>query len=159
MSIFTDYGDGTGIFQWSPTVEDTGSYLLTIWAYDLYGGVDSTQLTIIVTSPTSVAKENESYLPLTFTLNQNNPNPFNSMTTIHYQLPKPAEVCIKIYNLQGQEIRTLIKEKKEGGYFTIIWDGKDNQGNIVVSGVYFYRMNAKSRKQQFIQTKKMILLR
>lgn len=90
-----------------------------------------------------------------FTLNQNYPNPFNSETVIRYHLPKGDKVTLKIYNLLGQEIRTLVNDQKQAGYFEIQWDGKDEFGTEVPSGVYIYRIKIGS----FIDTKKMFLLR
>ncbi len=92
--------------------------------------------------------------PTTFALSQNYPNPFNPETKIVYQLPEDSFVKLSIYNLQGQEIRELVNEKKQPGTYSIQWDGRNNIGRKVVSGVYLYVMNA----GKFKKTKKMILL-
>lgn len=78
-----------------------------------------------------------------FELKQNYPNPFNPTTTIEYSIPQPSRVSITIYNTAGQEIRKLADEFKEPGTYKIEWDGKDNNGRTVSSGVYFYQMLAK----------------
>jgi len=94
-------------------------------------------------------------IPKEFALGHNYPNPFNPGTDIRYQLPKPAHVTLTVYNLLGHEIRTLVDEQKPAGYFTAHWDGKDNHGQEVPSGVYIYRIHAGS----FVDIKKMLLLR
>ena len=112
----------------------------------------------LLVSTTSVKKEEDAIISK-FTLLQNYPNPFNPETEIRYQLPLPALVTVTIYNLQGHAIRVIANDQQEAGSFTKMWDGKDARGNYVASGVYFYRINAESGKQRFIQTRKMILLR
>jgi len=92
---------------------------------------------------------------LTCLLLQNYPNPFNSTTSIRYQLPKKSEVSLKVYNILGQEIRTLVDQVQRVGVYTVNWDGKDTKGSDVASGLYFYRIQI----GHFEQTKKLILLR
>lgn len=94
-------------------------------------------------------------VPQTFELSQNYPNPFNPTTTIEYQLPKSSEVSLKIYNLIGQKVRNLIDEKQIAGEYSIIWDGKDDIGQQVASGIYMYKIHT----QDFVKTKKMIIIR
>lgn len=77
-----------------------------------------------------------------FTLAQNYPNPFNSSTSITYVLPKQSQVTVKIFNLLGQDIKTLLNEPMTEGNHTILWDGKDNFGNQVASGIYLYQLQA-----------------
>ncbi|MDZ7340489.1 MAG: GDSL-type esterase/lipase family protein [candidate division KSB1 bacterium] len=74
--------------------------------------------------------------PLTFALLQNYPNPFNPQTTITYQLPTAGQVKLVIYNLAGQEIRTLENREQPAGSYDVAWDGRDHYGNMVTSGVY-----------------------
>ncbi|MCB0316908.1 MAG: T9SS type A sorting domain-containing protein, partial [Calditrichaeota bacterium] len=81
-------------------------------------------------------------LPGSFALLQNYPNPFNPGTVISYQLPARAEVSLKIFNLLGQEVRTLVNRSRDAGFYRHDWDGRDAAGNTVSSGVYFYRMEA-----------------
>lgn len=92
--------------------------------------------------------------PGTFTLGQNYPNPFNLKTRIPYQVPRRSRVVIKIYNIVGQVIKTLVDDQKGAGYFTAPWDGRDEKGREVTSGVYFYQMKA----GDFCHMRKMILL-
>jgi flagellar hook assembly protein FlgD len=70
------------------------------------------------------------------------PNPFNPSTTIEFSLPDKGIVNLEIYNLRGQKVRTLLDSEKRKGVQTIIWDGKDNFGCSVSSGIYFIRLEA-----------------
>ena len=94
-------------------------------------------------------------LPEEFALSQNYPNPFNIEASIKFQLPVESWIILKIYNILGQEVRTLLDEQKEAEYYSVTWDGKDSQGNVVPSGVYFYQLQAGN----YTRTKKMLLLK
>ncbi len=83
------------------------------------------------------------------------PNPFNPSTVISYQLPVNSQVSLKIYNLLGQEVRTLVNGYETAGTKQITWDGKDNHGNTVSSGVYIYRLQA----GKYCQTRKCLLIK
>jgi photosystem II stability/assembly factor-like uncharacterized protein len=91
----------------------------------------------------------------TFELYQNFPNPFNPTTKITYNLPRGEHVRLKIFNTLGQEVRTLVNQRQSAGNQSVIWEGKDNHGKVVSSGVYVYRLSAGDE----IQSRKMILLR
>ena len=93
--------------------------------------------------------------PTKLTLFQNYPNPFNPTTVIQYALSHNTEVDITIYNISGQKIKTLVKHKEESGYQQVIWDGRNDEGKQVASGIYFYRLKAGA----FTLTKRMLLLR
>jgi len=88
-----------------------------------------------------------------FELKQNYPNPFNPTTTIEYNLPTSSGVKISIYNVLGKEIRTLVDDNKSAGNHRVIWDGTDNSGRSVSSGIYFYQMISKN----FSQVKRLAL--
>ena len=94
-------------------------------------------------------------IPTTFFLSQNYPNPFNPITKLDYNLPLRSKVNISVYNVLGQEIKTLLNEVKEYGYHSVIWNGKDNSGKDMASGVYFARITS----QSFIKTRKMLLVK
>lgn len=94
-------------------------------------------------------------LPTSYKLLQNYPNPFNPSTVIEYQITNPMNVSINIYNVKGELIRELLNEEKSIGNYSVIWNGKDNFGNLVASGTYFYQIQSGN----FIQAKKMILLK
>lgn len=81
-------------------------------------------------------------LPDEFHLFQNYPNPFNPETTISYNLPRGSHVDLTIYNVNGQQVRKLIDEFQKAGKFTVTWDGTEESGAPVSSGVYFYRIKA-----------------
>ena len=93
--------------------------------------------------------------PRDFSLAQNVPNPFNPTTTIRFELPKAADVTLKVFNLLGQEVRTLINGRQEAGFHTVVWDGRNTSGRAVASGVYFYHLQAGT----FSKAKKMLLLK
>jgi len=93
-------------------------------------------------------------VPTEYALHQNHPNPFNTETVIKYQLPKPGKVSLKIYNSIGQQIRTLVEEIKQAGEYEIHWDGIDENGSKVSSGIYIYRLQA----GEFVSIKKMLFL-
>jgi len=90
-----------------------------------------------------------------FSLSPNYPNPFNAQTTIFYTLPEAAEVCVEIFNLLGQPIKTLVHSKQGPGKYSVVWDGLTNDGYTVPSGVYLYKMQSGKK----IETQKMLLLR
>ncbi len=92
-------------------------------------------------------------IPTEFALDPNYPNPFNPTTTIRYALKENAPVTLKIYNTLGQEVRTLVNSRQEVGYKTVVWDGLNNRGSRVASGIYIYRLQA----GDFVQVRKMIL--
>jgi hypothetical protein len=86
--------------------------------------------------------ERSALLPTVYDMGKNYPNPFNPETHINYQLPEASQVQLLIYNTLGQKIRTLLDERKEAGYYTIQWDGRDERGLSVGSGIYFIKMQA-----------------
>jgi hypothetical protein len=98
--------------------------------------------------------EGEPDFPAKFLLFQNYPSPFNSATSITYQINKSSHVIFKIFNSLGQEIRTL-DFQWPAGIYTISWDGRDKKGNQVSSGLYFYTLQA----CEFSQTRKALCLR
>jgi hypothetical protein len=107
-------------------------------------------------------EQQETLLPESFALHQNYPNPFNPSTDIKYDLPDYGHVALSIFNVVGQKVRTLVDEFKEAGYHRIVWDGKDDLGNGVASGIYLYRIDVASqnaRSKSFSAVKKLTLLR
>ena len=94
-------------------------------------------------------------LPEEFALSQNYPNPFNPSTTIEYALPLPARVSLRIYNLLGREVAALVNDWQDMGYHEIVWQGRDQAGRSVASGVYFAVLHADGH----ILTRKMLLLK
>jgi hypothetical protein len=100
-------------------------------------------------------KETVSIQPTVYSLEQNYPNPFNPETIISYSLPEAGHVSLRIYRINGQLVKTLQDADQSPGMYERIWDGKNEFGNKVSSGVYFYRLQSNS----FTQVKKMILLK
>ena len=117
--------------------------------------------------PTNIENNLSEGIPCKYQLHQNYPNPFNPTTTIEYDIPELSTVNIEIYNITGQRVRHLIKSKMdEPGYKEIVWDGRNDNGNIVTSGAYFYRViimnnHATAQKNEiyFQQTKKMLFIK
>ncbi len=99
--------------------------------------------------------ENGEELPIEFALGQNYPNPFNPTTKMTIAVPKAANIEMVVYNIIGQKVRTLLNEIRPAGYHSIEWDGKNDQGNNIPSGVYFIRMVSGS----FTQVNKMLMLK
>ncbi len=93
--------------------------------------------------------------PLVTSLEANYPNPFNPETTIRFTLGESEVASLDVFNIRGNRIRTLINDELPGGHHQIIWDGKDNNGSYVGSGVYLYRLSTDS----FEETKKMIMMK
>ncbi len=106
-------------------------------------------------NPTDVAYEYEPNLPDNFDLSQNYPNPFNPSTTIEFQIPKRDRVSLSIYNTLGQKIRTLLNKELSVGSYRVEWDGKNEGGQEVASGVYLYKLES----DLISVSKKMMLLK
>jgi len=134
---------------------------LTLPSFEYY------DVLILEFSPTSVSGNNLLNKPNKILLYQNYPNPFNLSTVIHYSisvnnihssddLKAQTYVTLKIYNLLGEEIRTLVNKNQQAGNYSVVWDGRDDFGRQVGSGIYFYRLKLNSG---FSQTKKLILLK
>ena len=94
-------------------------------------------------------------VPADFKLHQNYPNPFNPTTTIYYDLPKSSVVTLDVYNIVGQRVRTLVNTVQEAGKWSVQWNGIDNAGVHVASGIYFYRLETPNS----VLTQKMVLLK
>ena len=93
--------------------------------------------------------------PAVFDLKQNYPNPFNPVTSIKYQIPKSAHVKLVIYNILGLKVRTLVDKGQLPGFYQVEWNGRNESGNQVSSGVYIYSITAgrftKCRKMIFVK--------
>jgi hypothetical protein len=120
---------------------------------DECGWIMFDSLEIIETQPENMLKPSTSSLK--FELYENHPNPFNPETEISYDLPKDSWVKLSIYNIGGQKVKMLVDGFESAGHKTVIWDGRNEQGELTASGVYFYRLEA----GEFTATKKMVILR
>ena len=119
--------------------------------------LDNVNITMSPASPTSVG--NPGVIPARFALSQNYPNPFNPTTKISYDLSAPGIVTLKVFNILGQEVATLVNGNSAAGSFEVQWNGKDNLGRPVSSGIYIYRLHAVAGNTDFEQMKKMVLLK
>ena len=99
--------------------------------------------------------ESGSTLPNTYDLEPNYPNPFNAGTVIRFALPHDGRVSLTIYNILGRKVRTLLNDDKPLGVYAADWDGRDDAGNPVGTGVYFYRLQT----TDFTKTRSMLLLK
>jgi uncharacterized protein YegL len=114
------------------------------------------QLTVTVSPPVvvSVALRQNDTVPATFALYANTPNPFNPTTKITYDLPEPSEVNVEIFDMLGKRVRTLVNQRQSAGRYSVVWDGRDENGQIVSSGIFIYQLRA----GKFVQSRKMLLL-
>jgi len=94
-------------------------------------------------------------IPVTYKLDQNYPNPFNPTTTIQYGIANEGRVSLIVYNIMGQEIKTLVNTSQNAGFYSLNWNGLNNNNQMVSSGVYIYRIISKD----FVQSKKLIYLK
>jgi hypothetical protein len=117
---------------------------------DITGVVHGVNVTI---EKTGVSHLDYPYLPSEYGLSQNYPNPFNPDTDIQYQLPEAGAVTLDVFNVLGQKVVTLVDEVQEAGFKIVKWDGQDDAGMSLPSGIYFYSLKAGT----FTVTKKMVL--
>ena len=101
-------------------------------------------------SGTIVGVTGQEEVPASFSLEQNYPNPFNPSTTVHFELPTAAHVTLKVYNVLGQEVMTVLDEEMAGGRYDV-----RIHASALSSGAYFYRLHA----GDFVQTRKLVVLR
>ena len=100
-------------------------------------------------------KETKTNIVSGFTLAQNYPNPFNATTFIKFALPRETSVMLDIYDVRGGKVRSLVATRQLPGEYSVMWDGTDDAGSAVPSGIYTYRL----RTDAFIDVKRMVLLR
>ena len=94
-----------------------------------------------------IVNSEELTVPMIYTLCQNYPNPFNPTTTISFSIPKESTVELYIYNIKGQKIKTLVSDQFTVGQHSIIWNGDDDFGNSISSGVYLYKLNVNGKTE------------
>ncbi len=99
--------------------------------------------------------DNGAIVPTSYSLGQNFPNPFNPSTTLAYSLKTAGHVQLHIFNVLGQNVRTLVDEYQDANNYTKLWDGRDNNGTVVASGIYMYRI----KSGDFTDIKKMVLMK
>jgi len=94
-------------------------------------------------------------IPADFNVYPAYPNPFNPSTTIRYDVPKFTRVLIEVYNTLGQRVCTLLDEEQSAGQRSVVWDGRDDSGCMLPSGVYLYRF----RTSEYVKVRKMLLMK
>lgn len=172
LSVFAHTGDGnTGYVAMGSVDRNTGTFTLNLcdgaWTIDppplqnriqpsapivLVNEIPDTVKTVdIVYTVLGIDESNQ--LPTQYALMQNYPNPFNLSTSIEFVTPTRTHVTVEILNLLGEKVKILVDTDKPAGTHRVIWDGTDNRGRVVASGVYLYRIKAAN----FEQTEKMIL--
>ncbi|MFC1557668.1 FlgD immunoglobulin-like domain containing protein, partial [candidate division KSB1 bacterium] len=125
-----------------------------VYSYDDCGNQSMTYAEIDV-MVTGVADGNDAKNPTRFSLWQNYPNPFNPVTTIRFELPKLSDVSIRVYDILGREVKTLMSQRMPAGRHGVTWDGTNNFGQMVGSGVYIYRIQA----GEFVDIKRMTFIK
>ena len=131
--------------QWDQGDVVTFEYLSPISTEDVY----------IFTPSSNTFRKSSANIPYTYELSQNYPNPFNPITNIKYSIPKNSIVSLTIYDILGRQIIQLIDKEISAGAHNILWDGKNNTGEFVSTGIYYYKLEA----DNFVKTRKMILLK
>lgn len=144
--IGTTNTDANGNFSYTTNLNIEA---IAVTATDFEGNTSNFARLNIVTDV-----EDEQQIPNVFSLNQNYPNPFNPSTSIHYQLPISANVEIKVFDVLGKEVETLVSDFQNAGSYEIIFNA-----DSFSSGVYFYRIKAGGENESFYQIKKMLLIK
>ena len=123
-----------------------------------YDGIEITSDTLTIISPASTGFEDnsEGSVPTSPTLFQNYPNPFNPETVIEFSIAESNNVTIEIFDISGSRIRTICNQMFSSGSYRLLWDGKNENSNLAVSGVYYYQLKVANKP---VGTKKMVLLR
>ena len=148
--VKTGYIKGSGIkntptnYSFTDSKLNSGKYKYRLKQIDYNGNYTYENLTNLVIVG----------IPSKFDVTQNYPNPFNPTTKIDFNLPFDSKVNITVFDITGRELKTLINETKQAGYYTV-----DFNGGSIASGVYFYRITAQSNNQSFVVTKKMMLIK
>jgi hypothetical protein len=146
----TELGTTSALFYADLNVP-TGDYTYHVTAIysDTYESAASNQVTVQHTdAPTPL-------VPTVTALSGNYPNPFNPSTDVKFSLKEAADVQIDIFNIKGEKVKTLVNDHMEAAYHSVTWNGNDDQGRTVGSGIYFYKMRA----GKYTSTKKMILMK
>lgn len=139
----------------APLTIPTGEQTFWVRARDAAGSWGpAASLVVFVNGDERVSVES-ALIPQRFALEQNAPNPFNPLTTIRFALPKAGDVTLAVYNVNGQRVRTLVSGHQSAGLKSVLWDGRNDLGESVTSGVYLYRLEA----DEFGATRKMVLLK
>jgi hypothetical protein len=139
------------LLKWSVATKDPTNPLVLC--------IDTVNVTLVRGTITDVG--GQVAVPTSYSLDQNYPNPFNPSTTIRFGLPVAASVRLTVYDALGREIGTLLNGEQSAGYLTVTWNGTNDAGVRVASGVYFYRLQAQpvNGNAPFVELRKMILVK
>jgi hypothetical protein len=138
------------------TTDARGDYVLAGYSYSFAtGGSDLYIVTLVGDQSTAVNEIDTGVLPDAFTLSQNYPNPFNASTHIRYTLPERTRITMTIYNLLGQVVKAWTDLPQSAGTYELEWDGLADDGSMLASGVYFYRLETPAGADN----RKMVLLK
>ena len=129
--------------------------LVDLVAQTVQGQSQVVTLRIVFSAPTNVATAPSVNAPREFVLSQNYPNPFNPSTVIRFLLPQTSHATLAVYDVLGHRVRTLVDGVQTAGEQRVTWDGRDDRGAAVASGMYFYRLSANG----LTQTRKLTLMR
>ncbi|MCH7858739.1 MAG: CHRD domain-containing protein, partial [Candidatus Marinimicrobia bacterium] len=150
-AITDDFTGNTASGLWA-SADLTDALIADLLAGNLYvnvhtaaNGAGEIRGQVIVTQPLILGIEESDFdvsLPSTFILLQNYPNPFNPSTQIRYDLPRAVPVTLTVYNILGRQVVTLVDELQAAGSYAVRWNGRDQQGKLVGTGVYVYRIQA-----------------
>lgn len=135
-------------------LDGNGNFYVAGWSVGVETHYDFTTIKY-VQAEVFVEEKDQEDIVSSFVLSQNYPNPFNPQTVIEYTLNSPSDVTLRIYNIKGQLVKTLIDGRGEKGFHQTIWDGKNEKGEKTSSGIYFYELKA----SDYVLTKKMVKLR
>jgi hypothetical protein len=137
--------------SWSPA---TGEFYITVPVLEksIYGAKEI-EIQYVLVSPAAI--DGSSALPNEYKLYQNYPNPFNPSTKIKFTLPETARVTVRVYDMLGREVRKLVNTEQSAGTHEVMWNGDNDMGQKVASGIYLYSVST----NKFVQTKKMVLLK
>jgi len=141
------------LYDWGLEVAVTDSFSIkntSVRPYSIvYGQCD----------PTGVETKSDLIQPKGFELKQNFPNPFNLNTRIHYNVFSPAFITLDLYNLNGHKVKTLVYDWKPSGNYTVHWNGQNDRGDLVASGVYICQLSAQQQSEIVNQNNKLVLLK
>ncbi len=140
------------------TIASTGDVIFsaeTVAIIPQFFVVGGGKLQVVSGAPPVSVETEDPLIPDEFIVHQNFPNPFNPETEIRFALTKDSHVVVRLFNVFGQEIRTLADTHYEAGFHSVRWEGKDSNGSPVASGIYLYQIQA----GDFSQVRKMSLIR